>query len=165
MFNRTKLSPQLILAGIIGALAIFVILIAIVSFLSPSSPKKSPPPVTTSSTPLDKEEKSYPQATPQPFRHKEESDTGTLIVTSNVEDVKVFLDTSSHAGDPEEPIPPGQKWPSNLTPFTVEKIPVGEHTLEAIKAPEYDMTRMSYVIKKDQITRVHITLIPLRTSN
>lgn len=165
MFNRTKLSPQLVLAGIIGALSISVILIAIVSFFLPSSPKKSPPPVTTSSTPLDKKEKTYPQATPQPFRHKEETDTGTLIVTSNIEGAKVFLDTSSHAGDPEEPIPPGQKWPDNITPFTVEKMPVGEHTLEAIKVPGYDMTRMTYVIEKDQITRVHITLIPLRTSN
>ncbi len=165
MFNRIKLSPQLILAGIVGILALFVILIVVISFFSPSSTPKTVPPVSTSSTPVTKEEQSYPQATPQPFRHKEETDTGTLIVTSNVEGAEVFLDTSSHAGDPEEPIPPGQKWPSNHTPFTVEKMPVGEHTLEAIKAPEYDMTRMSYVIKKDQITRVHIILIPLRTSN
>ena len=166
MLNRIKLSPQLIIAGIVGILALFVIIIALISFFAPTpSPEKAPPPTSTSDTPKTQEEKSYPLATPQPFRHKDEADTGTLLVTSNVDGAQVFLDTSSHAGDPEEPIPLGQKWPSNLTPFTVEKMPVGEHTLEAIKFPGYDMTRMNYVIKKDQITRVHINLIPLRTSN
>jgi hypothetical protein len=115
-------------------------------------------------TALTPPEKAYPQATPQPFRHQEEKDVGTLVVTSNIPDVTVLLEAEEHPS-PEDPIPRGQKWPHNTTPFRVERIPVGEHVLFAIKPPSYDMATIVFEIMKDKVTRVHIELIPLRTNN
>lgn len=108
-------------------------------------------------------EKAYPQATPQPFRHQEEKDTGTLVVTANVEGTIVLLDAEEHPS-PEDPIKNGQSWPHNTTPFIVKNMPVGHHVLFAIKPPLYDMTTASYTIEKNQVTRVSIQLQPLRIS-
>lgn len=165
MLNKIRLSPQLLLAGVVGILALLIIFIATASFFYPTAPvqKVQEPthtPAPISSMPITKEERRYPQATPQPFRHSDAKQTGTLVVTSSVEGTDVLLDTSSHPHAPDEPIPPGQIWPHNTTPFKVESMPVGEHTLEAVKIPGYDMVMIHYLIKEDEVTRVHIELTP-----
>lgn len=120
--------------------------------------------VTVGQGPLTQEEASFPEATPQPFRHQEENATGTLIVTSDPDGATVILDAESHPG-PEDPISPDGIWPQNKTPFIVEKMPIGEHVLRAFKLPDYDMDLETFSIKENEVTRVHIELIPLQTSN
>lgn len=136
-----------------------ITLVIIVSILFFAIFRQSDP-----ATELSPAEQAYPQATPQPFRHQEEEDTGTLVVTSNVDGATVLLDAEEHPS-PEDPIKRGQRWPQNTTPFTVEGIPVGEHVLIARKPPFYDFASVSFEIKKDQVTRVHVELIPLRLGN
>ncbi len=154
--------------GLLVALTALVTIIFLVIVISSFFTKDTIPQDQMIPTPtpyaLTAEEKNFPKATPQPFRNAEEEATGTLIVTSNVEDVIVLLDASEHP-DPQDPIPSGQKWPKNITPFTVTSMPIGEHVLFAIKPPKYDMATMDFVIRESEVTRVHIELIPLRTSD
>lgn len=162
---RNLLSSSGILVFLTAIFSIVFIIIVLSSFLRQNeTPTDTPIPTPTPYQTLTDNEDKFPQATPQPFRNAEEEATGTLVVTSAIEDVTVLLDASSHP-DPEDPIPDGQKWPQNTTPFTVEDIPVGEHVLFAIKPPEYDMTTVSFVIRENEVTRINIELTPLRTSN
>ena len=118
------------------------------------------PDPTTELTPT---EQSYPQATPQPFRHQDEEDTGTLVVTSDIPNVRVFIDMTDHREE-EDPIPFDQRWPENKTPLTVPDMPVGEHFIFAFRPPDYDSAVIKYIIRKDEVTRIHVDLIPSRTS-
>jgi len=167
MLNRIKISPQLILISIVGLITFFVITFAVISlFEGKSQPQDVSPRATpTSAALLNPKEKAFPKATPQPFRYPEESNTGTLVVTANVDSTKVFLDTATRLDDPKNPISSGQPWPYNLTPFTVDNMSIGKHSLEAIKYPGYDMVRAQYEIKKGQITRVYLKLVPLQAPN
>lgn len=154
-----------------SALILFLIYTVFVLFFfnSNGSDQSDPetrinPTVTPNPFVLTDEEDRFPEATPQPFRHQEESATGTLIVTSNPEDAIVFLDIEDHP-DSEDPIPPEQEWPQNTTPFKVENMPVGEHVLKAFKIPTHDMDLETFIIRENEITRVHIELVPLETSD
>jgi hypothetical protein len=156
MFRERRITPELILVAIAGLLALFVVVIAVFSFFA-NSQKGTQAPVTK----LSHQEKSYPHATPQPFRHAEAKDTGTLVVTSDIPAVTVMLDAEEHP-DPQDPIQ-GKKWPKNITPFTVT-MPVGSHVLLAAKPPMYDIASYTFEIKKNQVTHVSIHLVPLQTS-
>lgn len=157
-----------------GLLVILIFVIALVffgliifSFTQTTTQEQiaSDPTPTANPTQLTTQEGKLPQATPQPFRHQDETQkTGTLVVTANVDNVKVLLDATEHP-DPEDPIPQGQIWPQNTTPFSVEEIPVGQHFLFAANAPLYDTQVVEFEIKENQITRVNIEMVPLRTSN
>ncbi len=167
MDSFRALKPILLPLLIAGGLLLLLVILVIVSFFSRSTntnqltPTPSPSPLPLS---LTEQEKKLPHATPQPFRNAVLKDTGTLVVTSSVEGATVLLDTSNHPGAPDEPIRPGNPWPHNTTPFTVLNMPVGRHSLEAIKPPKYDMARTEFIIIKNEVTRVNIELIPLRTS-
>lgn len=152
--NLPQATKGVILLLIIAAVLLLVVGAVLVLLVRPPTPQ----------TDLSSVERSYPQATPQPFRNREEKDTGTLVVTSDIPEVTVLLDATERP-DPKDPIPSGQLWPKNTTPFTVERMPVGEHFLFAAKPPQYDTAVIRFEINKDEITRVSIELVPLRTSN
>lgn len=129
-------------------------------------PTPTPVAVSVSDEPLTQQEASFPPATPQPFRNPDTTETGTLVVTSSPDGATVLLDAIGIHPEEGDPIPPGEKWPENTTPFSVRNIPAGTHYLVAIKPGEpYDMTEYEYEIRPGETTRVHIILKPLRTGN
>lgn len=119
-----------------------------------STPTPTPPPFLT----LD--EISYPEATPQPYYSSAStSAVGTLIVTSVQEDVRVMIDDGEEEAD-QTPT----KYPIHITPFRVEDIPVGEHTLRAAKYG-YIFQTIPFRIDPNTITRIEVNLKRIQSVN
>jgi hypothetical protein len=150
---------------IIACFLVLIIFIAAIMLRFGSNETTSPNQLITPTpaTFLSEQEERLPTAKPQPFRNDDVKETGSLVVTSTVPNVRVFLDMTDHPEE-EDPIPSNRTWPENITPFTVREMPVGEHFLFAFKPPDYDTAVMKYTIKKNEVTRVNIELIPLRTT-
>lgn len=123
--------------------------------------------VTVGSGPLTQQEASFPEPTPQPYRYQDETtETGTLVVTSDIDGVIVLLDAVGIHPEPEDPISRGEKWPQNPLPLTVYEMPVGTHFLTAVAPGQpYDMAEYEYEIRSNEVTRVHVTLKPLQFLN
>ncbi len=150
--------PTLLL--ILALMAGIIILVAIRIFFS-DKPPSSPPPVIYQD-PADRSksfdsfkpsEMNYPEAKPQQYR-SEAPGMGMLIITSEPEGTRVLIDSS------EEEIPINNIVnPINITPFKVTSIPVGGHYIFAAKEG-YNFTETDFAIKENEVTRVHLKLIP-----
>lgn len=155
-----------------GLLFFIILIIIYLSFSSlknnPSSQIKStitatPAPTTQSITPreaqtsdvvLSQTEQHYPQAKPQTFPNRDTSQTGTLVVETDPENVNVVLDELTG----EEMV--DYQIPYNTAPFKFVGIPVGTYAISAAKEG-YDYTSVNFAIEKDKITRVKIQLTPI----
>ncbi len=163
MFLNRKLSPQLILSGIVGVLALLVVFFTLASFLRPSSTQNPtrPSPTLTSAVLLNQQEKSYPEATPQTFQNSKATEKGTLVVNANSKGGIAKID----------PLPIGEtqgpkdlsslpRIPDQTLPFIYKDIPSGQHTL-LVSKPGYLAQKVSFTINPGQITRLIISLIPI----
>ncbi|MDQ5971493.1 MAG: hypothetical protein QG566_439 [Patescibacteria group bacterium] len=156
----------ILLSLVLVSVIILLGLIIYSFFLSPQPNNNNiqTKPHNSTPTPTPFDISNIPNATPQLFRNDDEEKNGTLVVTSNVPGVQVHLDATGHP-DPEDPIPPGQKWPTNITPFKVDSIPIGEHFIFAAKPPLYDTQVVKFVITENQITTIELKMVRLQISN
>lgn len=101
---------------------------------------------------ISKETK-YRNNLPQEFPPSKEG-FGTLIVTSVPDNIKVILDP------PESEAPNTAEYlPVNLTPFRVEQIPVGKHSLFASNEG-FEFKEEVFEVKANNVTRVEVKLLP-----
>ena len=151
MDQRTKI--LLYAGGVFGLIALFIVMSIILP--PPQQPDTTPQEPKT----LTDAETRFPQANPQPFRNQDVPETGTLVVTSDPDEVFVLLEATVHRHH-DDPISEGEEWPINKTPLTVSSMPVGEHFLLARK-PGYVIAEHTFEITTGQVTRIHVKLLPL----
>ncbi len=147
---------------LLGGVFVCILILLIYLFLpKPSPPQKTsnflPTPTTfqppqTFSSKLSTKELNYKDLPPQPLPSIN-SDTGILVVSSDLSDVVIELDPTENEG----PQGSSQKRFTITTPFKSLSIPVGKHYLTAAK-PGCVPSEVDFEIKKEDVTRLNIKL-------
>ena len=152
---RIQLAIISILLIVVG-----IILLTLFSPDQETSISKNMPTPTPPLNRLAEREITYPTAKPQPTEFYKNSPTGTLVVTSNVENTLAFVvnvtEKDSHGAHDEEYSRP---IPMNMTPFSHENFPAGEYFLRGLK-DGYIADEKNITIKKGEVTRIHLILKP-----
>lgn len=160
---RSSIRLQLIIFAIAGCVALFILITSLLGFFSSSSPKnggqmaprQSPTQITT-------QEKEYPQATLQQFQNTNSNETGTLVVSTSTEGIIIKIDPLAIGETQgEKDLSTLPKIPTQYPPFKYVGIPAGQHTLLASK-PGYLAQKISFTIAPSEITRLQISLTPLK---
>lgn len=120
--------------------------------------KDAPP----SSTPLTKEELVYPTGLPQKFRDTKTTETGTLVVTSDIPDVRIII-TTKDPGDADISGDTQYYAPANGAP-TRFILPVNYYTVIAQKE-RYIWKWIPIVIEPNKTTRLKVHLDPANLAN
>jgi hypothetical protein len=159
MNNRFTTTNKYYLFALLVFILLVVALITVILFSTTSEPETT---VTTIPTPtpinvITTREQSFREATTQPFYSDNTKRTGTLIVTSSLSEVRVMIDDGEHEATTKE-----SNYPIQLTPFKITDIPTGEHMIRAAK-PGYIFKEISFFIKPGEVTRVELTLTPIRS--
>lgn len=153
---------------LLGGSLLVCLSILLLGFLLLIPPGSKEEPEAPTPTPFDG--KSLPQITPQAFKVGDDKyssdlstyDTGSLVVTTNIEGTWAFIDASTsdeHAEAPSDASATSsyKQVPPQYPPFTIEKIPVGKHRIQVAK-PDYTAEDLTFEIKKGEVTNLHVTL-------
>lgn len=160
MYPKRKLLPEFILTGIAFLLVLIVLFVSLSTFFSPSNKQPQEQPGSPSSH-LTAAEQSFSQMTPQT---PSASQTGTLVVTTNVAKAWVTIDQPHQvfAEVRTDPVDPSLKpAPTYYTPFVISGLREGDHTLTVSK-PNYVAQDIRFTVKKDHVTRIHADLVPVQ---
>lgn len=144
IYLLTKGKFLLVLLG----LGILLLILSPLYLPGPSEPVPSPSPSPATLRGLPE----FPQAQPQEFDLQSSLNQGSLAVNAKTEGVKVTIDA-------QEVKSPEFFAPDNITPFIVERIPVGRHVLRASKLGFLSQT-FPVDVKPDQVTQVNIEMKP-----
>ncbi len=163
-----------ILASIIAA--IFIILYVILRYMNPSPKPNQPgsfhrdtyldnfalkdaPPSTVSLTPL---EQTYPPGLPQQFPDSSPTQTGTLVVTADTDNVRIIL-TTKDPGDVDLSGETKYAAPANSAPVRI-MLPANYYTVVAEK-DRYVWKWIPIVIEPNKVTRLSVHLEPANLQN
>ncbi|HLD01312.1 MAG TPA: hypothetical protein VJC10_00390 [Patescibacteria group bacterium] len=149
LLERTKGFRLLFIFAFIIIL-IFLILI-VFAIRQPQSSSTTPQPNVS----FQQGEVAFPEATPQPFYNSEKDETGSLVVTSDLEKVRVMIDNAE-----VESQKVNVRYPIQITPFRISSVPIGKHVLSGAKKG-YVFEVISFTIRPNEVTRVNIKLKPL----
>jgi hypothetical protein len=142
-FKRNKLISASLVLLVVG-----IVVLTILFFWKSAQVEEKKP------DKLNATEQKYPEAPAQPFLSND-PDTGTLIVTSKIKDIRIMIDA------PEEEVATASaELPINVNPFKISSIPVGDHNVFAFKEG-YELYEKDFIVEKNKITRLEINLIPL----
>src|SRR5579885_74755 len=123
------------------------------SNFQPSASDLIGPNITGTTTPLSAIEQSFPNAVSQDFSGRSSTQTGTLVVTSQMKEVHVVLDAPDSDIAIDKPV--------NITPFKLLSMPIGTYQVVAAKKG-YDQASYSIQINATKVTRLEIELQPLQ---
>lgn len=134
-----------------GILLLFIILVFLTIIISRKGPSQTQQTSQFTPTPSvgQNNEATYPH-TSQLFQQQNNQE-GILAVDSNIPDVYVSIDNNP-TSDPKHYSP----W--NKTPFIIDKIPAGQHSLEAFKLG-FLKVNQTITISAAQTTRIHLNLL------
>ncbi len=118
-----------------------------------SLPKKTISSETPSTNPIP--------ITPQVFAGNENEGTGVLRVSAKQSGVFIYIDTppGAHADAPTTTTPDRKPVPAQYTPFIIQSLPIGSHSLTAVK-PGYTAQTKKVVIKAGEESTILFDLIP-----
>jgi hypothetical protein len=146
MSNFINLLSKIKLLLILTGLGLLVLFLLPLVFNDTSQLQISPSPSATSQRVIS----NFPPAQPQEFVEQLSTQTGSLAINSNIEAVKVTIDA-------EEVQSPEFFAPENTTPFLIESLPAGKHTIRASKLGYLNQT-LPIEVSTNKLTDITVIL-------
>ena len=115
-------------------------------------------PTPTPVSAITERERAYPEATTQPFYSDNTGKTGTLIVTANIPEARVMIDSGE-----EDTVQRSITYPVQITPFKIINMPTGQHSLTAAKRG-YILEVVTFSLAPNEVKRIHLVLKPIQST-